>query len=158
MNNISSLPLFITGFSMTSIPDFMTNKHRECDGFFTEAEAAVAKKDWPLALTKWQVFALELIKHFSQEEEVLFPKFEQATGMTGGPTQVMRMEHQQMRALVQDLDNALAAKEKDEYLGLSETLMVMMQQHNMKEEMMLYPMMEQNLADGEQIIEQFKTS
>ena len=55
--------------------------------------------------------------------------------MTEGPTQVMRMEHQQMRALVQDLDNALTAKDKDNYLGLSETLMVMMQQHNMKEEM-----------------------
>tara|TARA_R110001583_G_scaffold12280_7_gene54655 strand:- start:15407 stop:15838 length:432 start_codon:yes stop_codon:yes gene_type:complete len=143
---------------MTSIPEFMTKMHRECDDFFTEAEAAVANDDWTLALAKWQNFALGLIKHFSQEEEVLFPKFEQATGMTSGPTQVMRMEHQQMRALVQDLDNALAAKEKDEYLGLSETLMVLMQQHNMKEEMMLYPMMEQNLADGEQIIEQFKTS
>jgi len=143
---------------MTSIPEFMTAKHRECDEFFTEAESAVAKKDWSLALNKWQNFALELIKHFSQEEEVLFPKFEEATGMTAGPTQVMRMEHQQMRALVQDLDNALAAKDKDEYLGLSETLMVMMQQHNMKEEMMLYPMMAQNLPDGEQIIEEFQVS
>ena len=70
----------------------------------------------------------------------------------------MRMEHQQMRALVQHLDNALAAQDKDEYLGLSETLMVMMQQHNMKEEMMLYPMMEQSVADGEQIIAQFQAS
>ena len=143
---------------MTSIPEFMTTKHRECDEFFTDAEAAVAKADWSLALTKWQSFALELSKHFSQEEDTLFPKFEQATGMTSGPTQVMRMEHQQMRALVQDLDNALAAKNKDEYLGLSETLMVMMQQHNMKEEMMLYLMMDQNISDGEQIIEQFKTN
>ncbi|GAA6172216.1 hemerythrin domain-containing protein [Colwellia sp. KU-HH00111] len=143
---------------MTSIPEFMTHMHRECDELFSEAEAAVAKQDWPLALTKWQGFASELTKHFNQEEEVLFPKFEQATGMTAGPTQVMRMEHQQMRAIVQDLDNALAAKQKDEYLGLSETLMVTMQQHNMKEEMMLYPMMEQNIAEGEQIIESFKAS
>ena len=143
---------------MTSIPVFMTNKHRECDDFFTEAEAAVSKGDWSIALDKWQNFTAELTKHFSQEEEVLFPKFEQATGMTAGPTQVMRMEHQQMRTLVQDLDNALASKEKDDYLGLSETLMVMMQQHNMKEEMMLYPMMEQNLADGEQLVEQFQAS
>jgi DUF438 domain-containing protein len=146
------------GFLMTSIPDYMTSKHRDCDDFFSEAEAEVVKGNWSLALSKWQNFTLELIKHFSQEEEVLFPKFEEVTGMTAGPTQVMRMEHQQMRALVQDLDNALAAKEKDEYLGLSETLMVMMQQHNMKEEMMLYPMMEQNIGDGEQIIEQFKIS
>ena len=143
---------------MTSIPEFMTNKHRECDESFIEAEAAVAKEDWPLALEKWQNFVVELIKHFSQEEEILFPKFEDATGMTAGPTQVMRMEHQQMRALVEDLDNALVAKEKDDYLGLSETLMVMMQQHNMKEEMMLYPMMAQHIADGEQIIEQFRVS
>ena len=143
---------------MTTIPEFMTSKHRECDEFFTEAEAAVTKGNWSLALEKWQSFAMELTKHFGQEEEVLFPKFEQATGMTSGPTQVMRMEHQQMRSLVQDLDNALAAQEKDEYLGLSETLMVMMQQHNMKEEMMLYPMMEQNLTDGEQIVAQFQTS
>ncbi len=143
---------------MTSIPEFMTNKHRECDDFFTEAEAAVAKGDWSLASSKWQCFTDELAKHFSQEEDVLFPKFEQATGMTSGPTQVMRMEHQQMRALVEDLTNALAANGKDDYLGLSETLMVMMQQHNMKEEMMLYPMMAQNLADGAQLIEQFQAS
>ncbi len=141
---------------MSSIPEYMTAKHRECDDYFTEAEAAVAKEDWPLALEKWQLFANELAEHLGQEEETLFPQFEEATGMTAGPTQVMRMEHQQMRALVQDLDNALAAKEKDEYLGLSETLMVMMQQHNMKEEMMLYPMMQQHLAQGEQLIEEFK--
>ncbi len=77
--------------------------------------------------------------------------------MMGGPTQVMRMEHQQMRALVQDLDTALNNQDKDRYLGLSETLMVMMQQHNMKEEMMLYPMLAQNLAQGEEIIDSFKT-
>lgn len=141
---------------MTSIPEYMTSMHRECDELFIEAETAVSKSDWSLALEKWQCFAVELIRHFSQEEEVLFPKFEEATGMMVGPTQVMRMEHQQMRVLVQDLDNALAAKEKDEYLGLSETLMVMMQQHNMKEEMMLYPMIEQNIVDGEQLIEEFK--
>jgi len=142
---------------MSSIPEYMTAKHRECDEFFSEAETAVADNNWGLALEKWQLFASELTEHLTQEEETLFPKFEQATGMTSGPTQVMRMEHQQMRALVQDLDNALAAKEKDEYLGLSETLMVMMQQHNMKEEMMLYPMMAQHLNDAEKIIEGFKT-
>jgi hemerythrin-like domain-containing protein len=142
---------------MSSIPEYMTAKHRECDDYFSEAESAVAKENWDLALEKWQLFANELAEHLGQEEEVLFPQFEQATGMTSGPTQMMCMEHQQMRALVQDLDNALAAKEKNEYLGLSETLMVMMQQHNMKEEMMLYPMMQQHLAQGEQLIEEFKT-
>ena len=143
---------------MTSIPEYMTAKHRQCDDIFSEAETAVAQENWSLALEKWQAFAQELIKHFGQEEDTLFPQFEQATGMTSGPTQVMRMEHQQMRAILQDLDSALAAKNRDEYLGLSETLMVMMQQHNMKEEMMLYPMMEQHLTGGEQQIAEFENS
>jgi len=143
---------------MTSIPEYMTTKHRECDEYFSDAETAVSKNDWAQALDKWQSFAAELFEHFEQEEGTLFPAFENATGMTAGPTQVMRMEHQQMRGLVQDLDNALAAKAQEEYLGLSETLMVMMQQHNMKEEMMLYPMMAKNIVDGEQIIDNFKAA
>lgn len=142
---------------MTSIPDYMTRKHRECDDVFSIAESKVADGNWSIAAEKWQQFKAELLSHFEQEEEVLFPTFEQATGMTGGPTQVMRMEHQQMRALVEDLDTAMAAKDTNAYLGLSETLMVMMQQHNMKEEMMLYPMMAQNIAQGEEIIESFKS-
>jgi len=142
---------------MTSIPDYMTSKHRECDDVFAIAESKVAAGNWPIAAEKWQAFKSELLNHFEQEEEVLFPTFEQATGMTGGPTQVMRMEHQQMRALVEDLDNAMNTKNTDAYLGLSETLMVMMQQHNMKEEMMLYPMMAQNIAQGEELIESFKS-
>ena len=142
---------------MTSIPDYMKSKHRECDDIFTTAEAEAAAGNWPEASKQWAVFKDELANHFEQEEGTLFPAFEQATGMTGGPTQVMRMEHQQMRALIQDLDQALNSQDKDDFLGLSETLMVTMQQHNMKEEMMLYPMLAQNLPQGEEIIESFKT-
>ncbi len=29
---------------MSSIPEYMTQKHRDCDDVFTEAESAVAKK------------------------------------------------------------------------------------------------------------------
>ena len=58
---------------MSSIPEYMTTKHRECDEFFSEAEAAVADKDWSLALAKWQLFASELTEHLAQEEDTLFP-------------------------------------------------------------------------------------
>ncbi len=147
----------ILGPTMSSIPEYMTAKHRQCDDFFSQAESAVAKQDWPLALAKWNLFSQEFAEHLSQEEDTLFPHFEHATGMTSGPTQMMCMEHQQMRSLVEDLDKALKTKNKIAYLGLSETLMVTMQQHNMKEEMMLYPMMEQHLSQGAQLVAEFKT-
>ncbi len=134
---------------MNAIPEYMTHKHRHCDDIFAIAEAAVANQDWSLAEQQWQLFCDELELHLQAEEQILFPEFEQATGMTSGPTQVMRMEHEQMRGLITSLNANLAEKNKDDFLGFSETLMVLMQQHNMKEEMMLYPMCQQNLANTE---------
>lgn len=134
---------------MTSIPEFMTAKHRECDEFFIAAENAVASNDFITAKQEFSLFSEALELHLQAEESILFPEFEQATGITQGPTQVMRGEHQQMRALVGDLTNAIVNNNKDTYIGLSETLMVLMQQHNMKEEMMLYPMTQQRVLEPE---------
>ena len=139
---------------MTSIPEFMTAKHRECDEFFIQAENAIADNNWLLAKQAFSQFSAELTIHFQAEEDILFPEFEQATGITQGPTQVMRGEHQQMRALVADLLVALSAEDKDSYISASETLMVLMQQHNMKEEMMLYPMTQQRVPAPNTLLSQ----
>jgi hemerythrin-like domain-containing protein len=141
---------------MNSIPDYLTAKHRQCDELFTEAESAVAANDWPLAEQKWRDFARALEVHIQAEETILFPHFEQATGMTTGPTQVMRMEHEQMRILANELDQALNAKNQQEYLGLSETMIILVQQHNMKEETMLYPMSQMRLPDAGKVVGQLK--
>lgn len=66
--------------------------------------------------------------------------------MRMGPTQVMRMEHGQIRALLDDAVDALEQANPDDFLGLADTLLIMMQQHNMKEENILYPMCDQHLA------------
>jgi len=137
---------------MTSIPEFMTTKHRECDEFFIAAENAVSDNNWSLAKQAFTQFSEELELHLQAEENILFPEFEQATGITQGPTQVMRGEHQQMRALVAELLQALTSESKDSYIGASETLMVLMQQHNMKEEMMLYPMTQQRVPEPDALL------
>jgi len=137
----------------STINSFMAAHHKECDELFAQAEQAVSEGDWEGGLSRWQVFADELEKHFTREEQILFPEFEQATGMTGGPTQMMRMEHEQMRSLVNEINKAGTARDMDQFLGLSESLMVTMQQHNMKEEQILYPMTDQSLGNAQEIIE-----
>ncbi len=67
--------------------------------------------------------------------------------MSMGPTQMMRMEHAQMRQLFDDMRQALERQDRNDYLGASETLLILMQQHNLKEEQMLYPMSEQTLGE-----------
>jgi hemerythrin-like domain-containing protein len=69
----------------------------------------------------------------------------------------MRMTPQ-MRALFDEAGTALSSGDTDEYVGVAETLLIMMQQHNMKEENMLYPMCDQHLtAELPAILERLET-
>ena len=132
-----------------SITDFLSHDHRACDQLFAEAEAAASRRDWATAQKVTRRFLDAMDHHFRMEEEVLFPRFEEATGMHGGPPQMMRFEHQQMRGLFEDLAQAVAKGDDAAYLGTSETLLVMMQQHNMKEENILYPMCDNALGSSD---------
>jgi hemerythrin-like domain-containing protein len=131
---------------MLTILDFLGSDHRSCDDLFASAEAAVAEKNWDSARSLFGRFQAAMAHHLAMEEEVLFPAFEARTGMSMGPTQVMRMEHEQMRGLIEDMARAVAEGNHNTYLGLSETLNMLMQQHNLKEENMLYPMSDQVLG------------
>lgn len=135
---------------MSGITSALQNHHKLCDEDFAKAEELAQRGDWSACAASFGTFRDEMLTHFGIEEEVLFPAFERQTGMTGGPTQVMRHEHTQMRDLLQQLVDALAQKNADGFGGAAETLLVMMQQHNMKEENILYPMCDQALdQDGE---------
>lgn len=131
---------------MTSIRSFMTDDHRRCDDLFADAEQAVGKNQLAAAEAAMVHFRNAMLAHFDSEEKTLFPTFEAKTGMSMGPTQVMRMEHVQLRTLLNDAVDALKSGNIDDYLGIAETLVIMMQQHNMKEENILYPMCDQHLA------------
>ena len=130
------------------IQEFMAGDHRFCDGFFAQAQSAAERGQWEQAQQAYAKFVELVQQHFCAEEHVLFPAFEDATGMTQGPTQVMRQEHQQMRALMQAALDALKARDADEFSGHAETQFMLMQQHNAKEENVLYPMCDQRLGSG----------
>jgi hemerythrin-like domain-containing protein len=131
---------------MSTILEFLGADHRACDAHFAAAETAAAGQDWETAKQEFGRFIKAMDRHFAMEEQVLFPAFEARTGNTMGPTEVMRMEHVQMRTLMDDMKAAVEAGNDQDFLGLSETLNMIMQQHNIKEENMLYPMSDQALA------------
>lgn len=131
---------------MTTVRTFMTEDHRHCDDLLAQAEQAIARKELDVARAAFAHFRNALLAHFDSEEKTLFPTFEAKTGIRMGPTQVMRMEHMQMRALLDDADQSLVDGAIDDYLGNAETLLIMMQQHNMKEENVLYPMCDEHLS------------
>ena len=132
---------------MASVRGEMSGDHRHCDELFAAVESAVNAGQWAVATEAFASYRKAMLAHFDAEEKVLFPVFEERTGMRMGPTQVMRNEHAQMRELIEAAGAGVAEKDAEEYSGYAETLLIMMQQHNMKEENVLYPMCDEHLAD-----------
>ena len=142
---------------MSTIKEYLTADHGRCDELFAAMEDEAAKSI-ENAKSAYEEFAKETERHFQMEERVMFLEFEQKTGMTQGPTAMMRHEHAQMRNLIKEMGEAIEAKDKDKFFGKSETLMILMQQHNMKEEQMLYTMAQQHLsAESDRIVDMMKS-
>ncbi|SFV61468.1 putative protein [hydrothermal vent metagenome] len=127
------------------ISNYMKEEHRDCDTFFANAEEAVSLGEWEVAEERFVKFANQTLTHFRREEDELFPVFEEQTGSTQGPTMVMRYEHEQVKGLIGKMASAIETKDEDAYLSLAESMMILLQQHNMKEEQMLYSMCDRSL-------------
>jgi hemerythrin-like domain-containing protein len=137
---------------MATIKEYLTQDHRDCDEILATMEQE-ASKELSSAQSSCNQFCDAMEHHFQMEERVMFAEFEAKTGMTQGPTAMMRMEHDQMRSLLNDLKSAIADNNSEKFFGTSETLMIMIQQHNMKEEQMLYTMAQQHLsAESDRIV------
>lgn len=143
---------------MSDLSSMMSVHHRYCDECFAEAERAGDSRDWSSCAASTARFVEAMKAHFAAEEIVLFPAFESVTGITTGPTRMMRMEHAQMRELLEQMLAAANEMDQENFLGTAETLLVMMEQHNMKEEHILYPMCDQHLQNygGEAFVEQLE--
>ena len=131
---------------MKTLLEFMQIHHGQCDQLYADGENSLLDEQMEEGVGQITTFLSEMERHFLMEETVLFPTFEDISGIRQGPTQVMRMEHQQIRNLLARMSDAVTRMDRDEILEVGETLLILMQQHNMKEEGILYPMVDQHLA------------
>ncbi|MEK7293800.1 MAG: hemerythrin domain-containing protein [Nitrospirota bacterium] len=123
---------------MKPITELMEQDHDRLDGLFKEFQSAKIG-DGAKATQAFSEFKRGLQRHIIWEEEFLFPRFEEQTGMSEeGPTAVMRLEHRRIKELLDGMHDRVAAGsvDTDEYEHeLQDVLMV----HNTKEEAVLYP-------------------
>ncbi len=135
---------------------FFSDDHRSCDALWATVEEAADSANLATTKIAWTAFSDAMEHHLGMEEEVLFPAFEEATGMMGGPTAVMRAEHRQMRSLMGQMGVLLQHEQLEELIDQGDTLLMLIQQHNAKEEGMLYPMAQRVLGpQWAQLQEQF---
>lgn len=131
----------------TAITDTLTQDHRRCDRLLSAIDVAGRRPDWARVARETEAFCDAMEQHFDFEERVLFPPLEAASPMASGPTEMMRQQHAQIRHLLADLRAAASAEDAADYAGLSETLHFLIQQHNAKEEGILYPLADRALSE-----------
>lgn len=142
-----------------TITAYFKADHERLDALFLQFQAN--QKDNPSKAKEYfREFKSGLERHILWEEELLFPLFEKATGMSGsGPTAVMRYEHE---GLYETLRSIHSKVQSGQFNAETESAMLMavLCEHNRKEESVLYPMID-NLAtekDRETIFEKMKNS
>lgn len=125
----------------------LTGQHRASDQLLTTTEQAAHRGDWAAAVEAAQAFIDATEAHLHYEEDILFPALQAAAPMTAGPVVVMRSEHAQMRELFAELRDAAGAQDATLLADVVDTLLLIMQQHNAKEENVLYPIADRTLQD-----------
>lgn len=131
----------------TGASEYFTHDHGHCDALWAEVEAATEAGEDALAGERFRAFDAAMRRHLAMEEEVVFPALDEATGMRGmGPVAVMKHEHSQMRALLDRMGALAQAGRLDAVVDQGDSLMMLIQQHNAKEEGVLYPMVDAALG------------
>ncbi|GAA2091492.1 hemerythrin domain-containing protein [Pseudolysinimonas kribbensis] len=124
---------------MVSLSDALTREHRDIDGGI---EAFVADLDRDVVTPEPLRGAFDALRrHIYLEEEFLFPPIREAGLLM--PVMVMIREHgalwQLMDALTELLDENDPADVDDELLSTCRALLDQLDQHNSKEEPIIYP-------------------
>jgi iron-sulfur cluster repair protein YtfE (RIC family) len=138
---------------MESITSYMQEDHVLIDGFAERALQAADAGDSSALHSQGTEFLRRLQRHIEMEENVLFPAFEQRTGMVAaGPSRQMRIEHEQMQPILAQMRQAVTAKDGAGFRRGAKALFDILQPHNVKEEQMMYPMLDDAAGEDAQAL------
>ena len=121
-----------------TITTLYAEDHDRLDALFKTFQTS-KHSDFAKAKEAYKEFKIGLQRHIVWEEELLFPMWEEKTGMIeDGPTPVMRFEHEQIKQLLdaihRKVENQDLTSDQEE-----QALLNLLGSHNRKEERALYP-------------------
>ena len=133
----------------TSIAEFMGRDHDRLDEIFNHFHT-IKQQDAQKSRSLFQELLTGLHRHIMWEEEILFPIFEAQAEMVKdhGPTGVMRNEHRQIKDFLEQIQTKIADGNLDTEEA-EEGLLQVLTAHNVKEEKILYPWIDNCVSDEE---------
>lgn len=134
--------------SPRNVFSYLAWDHDRLDAILESARAGVESELWEDARGRIAEFREGLFRHIAIEENVLFPVFEDATGIREeGPTSVMRHEHADIKEAVEGMAASIDEQSTDGFERCHANLLGVLVEHNMKEENILYPATDRAVDD-----------
>jgi iron-sulfur cluster repair protein YtfE (RIC family) len=145
---------------MQTISDYLGSDHQRLDTMLSRVRELVEQREFARAAAQFKEFSHGLNHHIDAEERVLFPAFEERTGLRSGPTQVMRAEHIRIREWMSGVTASLNGSDDTEARRALNMLTDLLTSHNMKEEHILYPMTDgaTDAEEREALVRQMKST
>src|SRR5262245_28074283 len=127
---------------LNTISAFFEQDHDRLDALFQSFQTW-KRQDIAKAQDAFREFKFGLQRHIVWEEDLLFPLWEKKTGMSqGGPTFVMRNEHRQIGAQLEAIHHKVIGQNPVSD-SEEQALLQLLGSHNLKEERVLYPSIDQ---------------
>jgi len=142
---------YMSPVKFDSITRYLSWDHDRLDGLLGEVTRRVENGQISQARSIFTAFDDGTRRHIRLEEEILFPLFESRTGARGGTTVAMRTEHRAIEAELLRMREALDIGDASEYAGGLAVLHGVMGSHNLKEENVLYPTIDDLLSPSERL-------
>jgi uncharacterized protein (DUF2249 family) len=135
--------------ALREVSELLMTDHARLDAILTEVGSLVIEGRYDEAGDRFAEFSSGLRRHIAMEEEILFPVFEEAAGSrSGGPTEVMRIEHVAIRRSMEEAAAGIAGRDAGRFASAVMELRSTIGPHNMKEEHILYPMVDEQAGDA----------
>ena len=131
-----------------TITKFYEKDHDRLDELFKTFQR-LKRSDFAKAKDAFKEFKVGLQRHIVWEEDLLFPMWEEKTGMVeDGPTPMMRSEHSQIKQLLDAIHQKVEGQNPDTDQD-EQALLNLLGSHNRKEERALYPAID-NVTSAEE--------
>ena len=131
---------------MGDIGEAFAHDHRRLEQALEQSAVEVGAGQWEAAAAAFAAFRRGIERHMEVEEQVLFPAVED--GAETPLTAILRKGHRDLRVFFDEIGDALAARDGEEYGRIAASMRALLERHDEKEEAELYPAAQKRLGAG----------
>jgi regulator of cell morphogenesis and NO signaling len=148
-----------------TISAYLQEDHNRLDNLLDMTFLYLKGRSRERAVSSFIEFDEGLRRHIRMEEQILFPIFEEKSGVRSGPTMAMRQEHRRIEGLLSRIREEIEALTDEVASGgppsrldeLRREMLEALGPHNAKEERILYPACDQVISDRSGVIQKMES-